>query len=351
MKPYIIIGAGILGASTAYHLSKQGVPVILIDKHHKGEATRSGAGIISPWLSQKNNQKLYKIISSGAKYYPELVRELSDQGIHDTSYAQVGSIHLHKSQDKLEKMVQDAADRREDAPEVEGLSLLTGQEVNNSISIMGDRMGAVKVDGGARVNGRKMRDALIQAAKLHGTEVIEGEAQFISDNKISVNQKELTGQKIIVTNGAWADHLLKQIGISFHVSSQKTQILQLEYRDDDPSKWPAIMLPNNKYIVGFENHQVFVGSAHDANDDFDPTSSAAGVYEILKTAFKFAPGLEQAKFIGSQVGFRPTMPDQEPYIGNLPNHPDIFITNGLGASGITSGPYLGKTIAETLLNG
>lgn len=56
-KPYVIIGGGILGASTAFYLSKQGTEVILIDRHDKGQATDAAAGIICPWISQRRNKK------------------------------------------------------------------------------------------------------------------------------------------------------------------------------------------------------------------------------------------------------------------------------------------------------
>ncbi len=51
MKTYIVIGAGILGASTAYHLAKAGVRVTLVDRQDLGQATNAAAGIICPWLS------------------------------------------------------------------------------------------------------------------------------------------------------------------------------------------------------------------------------------------------------------------------------------------------------------
>lgn len=51
MKSYIIIGAGILGASAAYHLAKAGAEVTVIDRKHPGQATDEAAGIVCPWLS------------------------------------------------------------------------------------------------------------------------------------------------------------------------------------------------------------------------------------------------------------------------------------------------------------
>ncbi|GAE45963.1 D-amino acid dehydrogenase small subunit [Mesobacillus boroniphilus JCM 21738] len=56
MKKYVVIGAGILGTSTAYHLAKEGKSVIIIDREEPGQATDAAAGIICPWLTQRRNK-------------------------------------------------------------------------------------------------------------------------------------------------------------------------------------------------------------------------------------------------------------------------------------------------------
>ena len=44
----VVVGAGILGASTAYHLAREGADVAIVDQAHEGQATAAGAGIICP---------------------------------------------------------------------------------------------------------------------------------------------------------------------------------------------------------------------------------------------------------------------------------------------------------------
>jgi D-amino-acid dehydrogenase len=47
----IVVGAGILGASTAFHLARAGAQVTIVDQAQDGRATAAGAGIICPWVS------------------------------------------------------------------------------------------------------------------------------------------------------------------------------------------------------------------------------------------------------------------------------------------------------------
>ena len=48
MYDAIVVGGGIVGMSTAYHLMCAGVKTLLIDRGDQGRATDAGAGIISP---------------------------------------------------------------------------------------------------------------------------------------------------------------------------------------------------------------------------------------------------------------------------------------------------------------
>ncbi|GAE34851.1 D-amino acid dehydrogenase small subunit [Halalkalibacter akibai JCM 9157] len=92
MKPYIIVGAGIIGASAAYHLAKKGVNVLLVDRQEPGKATDAAAGIVCPWLSQRRNQAWYQLAKNGAKFYPSLINKLEADGEKETGYARVGAI-------------------------------------------------------------------------------------------------------------------------------------------------------------------------------------------------------------------------------------------------------------------
>ena len=67
----IVVGAGILGASAAYHLAREGCEVTLIDRADEGRATAAGAGIVCPWGSPGEDAASYGLLAGGAKYYPE----------------------------------------------------------------------------------------------------------------------------------------------------------------------------------------------------------------------------------------------------------------------------------------
>ena|SRR5690606_40186684 len=118
MSEVIVVGAGVLGASTAYHLVKMGAKVTIVDAGLEGQATVAAAGIICPWTSQRRNKKWYTLAKNGAAYFSTLIPALEEDSDIDTGYKKVGAISIHTDSEKLKKMKERALKRREDAPEI-----------------------------------------------------------------------------------------------------------------------------------------------------------------------------------------------------------------------------------------
>lgn len=354
MQKIIVIGAGILGASAAYHLARSGADVTLVDRGDKGQATDAAAGIVCPWLSQRRNKAWYQLVKGGARYYPELIAQLEADGEMETGYKRVGAISLHSDPEKLEKMAERAIKRREDAPEIGEVTILSPAETKRLFPPISEEYGSVYVSGGARVNGRALRNALVRAAVKNGASLLNGDTTIFHENNkvlgIKLEGKTMHAEKVIVTAGAWSQELLEPLGVNFKVTPQKAQIVHLELPQTETSSWPVVMPPTNQYILTFEDGRVVVGATHEDEAGFDNRVTAGGVNEILNKSLSVAPGLADSTMLETRVGFRPFTPGFLPVIGALPNYENIFLANGLGASGLTSGPYLGAELAKLALN-
>jgi len=353
MNTIIVVGAGILGASTAYHLVKMNTKVILIDRGDPGQATNAAAGIICPWLTQRRNKAWYHLAKSGAKYYPSLIGLLEEDGQTETGYSQVGALSLHYDDSKLDAIEERAYKRREDAPEIGTITRLTPAETMRLFPPLAEKYGSVHISGGARVNGKALKNALIRAAIKRGITYIQGDASLVcQENRVTGvridNGDMMLADKVIVTTGAWANELLKPLHHAFSVSEQKAQIIHLEIPNQriNTNLWPVIMPPNNQYILSFENGRIVVGATHEDHTGFDLRITAGGVHEILSKALEIAPGLAQATVLETKVGFRPFTEGFLPVIDSFPNIEGLLFSNGLGASGLTVGPYLGSELAK-----
>ncbi|MDL4843093.1 NAD(P)/FAD-dependent oxidoreductase [Aquibacillus rhizosphaerae] len=350
MGSYIIVGAGILGASTAYHLAKLGETVAIIDRKDLGQATEAAAGIICPWLTNRRNKAWYRLVENGAKYYPKLIRELEEAGEKDTGYANVGAINIFDTDEKLDKKMETALKRKENTPEMGEITRLTPAETKALFPPLSEEFGAVHIGGAARVNGASLRDALIRASEKYGAKIERGNASLLFEESqvmgVCVNGKNLFADQVIVTAGAWAHQLLAPLGMQFQVTSQKAQIIHLQIPNTDTSAWPVVMPPYNQYMLTFEGGKVVIGTTHEDNAGFDYRVTMGGVHGILDKALRVAPGLATSTYAETKVGFRPFTPGFLPVIGPVPHTTGLIVANGLGASGLTSGPYLGRELAN-----
>ncbi|TMN22878.1 FAD-binding oxidoreductase [Lentibacillus cibarius] len=352
MKKYIVIGSGILGASAAYKLAKAGADVTIIDRHHTGQATDAAAGIICPWLSQRRNKAWYQLAKGGARMYRSLIEELAEDGETETGYAQTGAISIHNDQKKLNAMKERALKRREDAPEIGDVTLLDPNETKAMFPHLDDGYGAVHISGGARVNGRGIRNSLIRGAQKHGATVINGNAELLHDGTtitgVSINDQTIECDQVIAACGVWMDELLKPLHIQFNVTPLKAQILHLKTPNTDTSDWPVVMPPNDQFMLTWDD-RILVGATHEDDAGFDSRITAGGINEILSKALEIAPGLADSTILEARVGFRPHTPGFLPVIGPVSGVDGLLVANGLGSSGLTTGPFVGQQLANLAL--
>ncbi|OEH91552.1 NAD(P)/FAD-dependent oxidoreductase, partial [Bacillus solimangrovi] len=312
MKTFIVIGAGIVGASTAYHLAKEGARVTIVDRHDRGQATEAAAGIVCPWLSQRRNKRWYRLVKGGARYYTTLIDELEKAGETRTGYAKVGAMNIYADEAKVDKMLKIAYERRQDAPEIGEITKLSPAETQAIFPPLSAEYGAIHVSGGARVDGAALRDALIRGAQKNGANFMRGDASLIfEDSKVTgvkVNEKSHYAEQVLITGGAWAKELLEPLGMNFQVTAQKAQIIHLYLPNEDTSRWPVVKPPNDQYLLTFSDGKVVIGATHENHVGFDIRPTLGGMNEVMNKALQIAPGLENSTYVETKVGFRPFTP-------------------------------------------
>ncbi len=355
MKKVIVIGAGILGASAAYQLAKEGAEVLIIDRKDQGQATDAAAGIICPWLSQRRNQAWYGLAKAGARFYPGLIAELRSEGETDTGYANVGALSIHHDIEKISRMHERAQSRQADAPEIGGITVLNEEETQSRFPLLAEGYHSVQISGASRIDGRALRDALLRSAQRNGAVLMHGDAALQFDNNrvtgAVAGGKNFTADTVIVCAGAWASPLLLPLGIRFKVHFQKAQIMHVQVADQqDTGAWPVIIPPTDQYLLSFEDRKIVIGATHENEiEGYDTRVTVGGMQEILNKGLELAPGLADSTFQEVRVGFRPFTPGFLPVIGAFPGWEGLITANGLGASGLTMGPFIGSQLAKLAL--
>lgn len=350
----VIVGGGVLGASTALHLARAGVDAVLVDAAHAGRATAAGAGIVCPWVSGADDGAFYRLYAAGARYYPELVRLLGGCGEYDLGYARVGGLCVSDDAAELDFIADYVRARAAEAPEAGEVRRLSTTEARALFPPLRAGLAGVLVSGGARVDGRRLTAALWRAAQGLGADLREGIAELaISDEHgfgVRVAGETLTADAVVVAAGAWAPALLRPVGIALPVAPMRGQIVHLRLPGSDTAGWPVVLPQSAHYLLAFEDPRVVAGATRESGAGFDYRVTAAGQAEVLQEALHVAPGLAAATVIETRVGFRPVSADGLPSLGRVRGVDGLYVGNGLGAAGLTIGPLAGKLLAELVLD-
>lgn len=350
----IVIGTGIVGASATYHMAKNNLDVIMIDKKQEGKATSAGAGIVCPWIKEVENETWYSLAKESFVFYQDLIPNLQKEGENEVGYKKVGALCVSSDPGKLDEIEKRVKTKRKDAPEIGDILRLNADQAREVFPPLNQNMEALFVSGGARVDGALLCDALKRAAQRHGAEFVEGEAQLLYENRkvigVKVGNKTLFADKVLITTGAWAPELLEPFGIHLNVNPQRGQIAHFKLPGKDSSNWPIIIPQSTHYIVSFDNGKVVAGATRETGSGFDYRLTAGGVNEVLTEALEVAPGLEDGTLVEVRIGFRPMGPDVLPILGTVDTLEGVLLATGLGPSGLTMGPYIGSLAASMIQN-
>ncbi|MDY0406530.1 FAD-dependent oxidoreductase [Virgibacillus sp. 179-BFC.A HS] len=346
----IVVGSGIVGASAAYQLVRNHHEVVLIDRKNDGAATAAGAGIVCPWVSSGRGENWYRIAKEGALFYPTLVEQLKEDGEDAVGYKKVGALCVSSDSEQLHTIEEEVREKYKTAPEIGDIQRLTAAEARELFPPLNEELEAVFISGAARVDGRLLRDAMVRASKKRGATIIQGKATLIrkEDTIIGVTCQNETiyADKVLIAAGAWVPELLAPHGVDIKVEPQRGQIAHIDMHGADTSNWPVVLPQTSHYMLAFDDSRVVAGATREDGSGFDYQTTVGGVHEVLSHALDVAPGLANGTVQEVRIGFRPMGPDFLPLLGELEQIKGVVIATGLGASGLTMGPFVGSIAAS-----
>jgi D-amino-acid dehydrogenase len=349
-----VIGSGVAGASTAFALARGGADVTIIESGYVGQATAAGAGIIQPWSSTSDGS-VYELYAAGASYYPRFVELLADSGVTDIGYRVSGSIVVDADPDRLDEVERRVRARTVGIPAAGTIERVDESAARSLFPPLARGLQALHISGGARVDGRRLRDGLLEAAGRHGAVLVSAEAHLDrrSDGPpvVQAGGERFEVDAVVVAGGAWTNRLLAPIGYSVPVEPQRGQITHVLLDGVDTSGWPSVLPMASHYLVSFDHGRLAVGATRETGSGFDPRVTAGGLRDVLSSALEIAPGLAEATVLETRVGLRPLADGQAPFIGAVPGRPGLYVNAGFGAAGLTMAPVVGDALAQQILRG
>jgi D-amino-acid dehydrogenase len=348
----VVVGAGIAGASAAFHLTQFGADVCLVESNAPGRATLAGAGIICPWLSQNEDPRYQNLAFAAVRYYPELVARLADLGESGVDYDVVGGLVVGHSAEQLDPVVQRLQRHLERGiKEIGEFQLLATGGPKELFPYLDSELAGVYLSGAARVSGESFRLGLLHAARKAGAREWSGTAVLRRSGNavigVRVGEESLDADAVILAAGAWCTGLCKPIDVPLGVEPQRGQILHLKVSEINTEVLPVIVpVVSDYYMLAFRNSRIVLGATRETGCGFDFRATAGGVAEVLSEGLRIAPGLKSAALEEIRVGFRPMSSDGLPILGRPSSTTGLILATGLGRYGLTLGPYVGLLAAQ-----
>ena len=341
-----IIGAGIVGSTAAYYLARSGHEVTVFDEGI-GQATSASAGIICPWFTLRRNKPWYFLVSNGAEFYREMMEDLTEDGF-DTSdiFQQDGALIMRDKPNRLKSDLIDGAKKRETAPAIGDIQTVQNDELDQFFPHLETEYDATFVEGGARINGRALIQNLQAAIEKFGGKIIRERAQtsYNETHAVVIASQSSLAQaydRILLSAGPHLPSLLEPLGYEVDITAHKGQLLSFYCEDWKDRHWPVVMLPGKLDLIPFNNGEIVVGATHEEAMGYDLKLDDERLAALRAGAEEWMPALKGMKVHRREVGSRAYTPDASVLVGQVPGLDNVWAVSGLGASGLTSGPFLG----------
>lgn len=341
MKKVAIVGAGIVGATAAYYLSKEADVEVTVFDHGYGQATKAAAGIISPWFSKRRNKAWYKMARLGADFYVDLLADLEKNGQKIDFYQRSGVLLLKKDDSKLEELYDLALQRRDESPLIGELAILDQAAASSLFPGLEGFERLLYASGGARVDGQLLVSRLLDASQVKVVKKEVSLTLLLSGYRIDNQMFD----QVILSTGAWLGHILEPLGYEVDVRPQKGQLRDYQV-DLNMASYPVVMPEGEWDLIPFPGGKLSLGATHENDMGFDLTVDKNLLQQMAEAANPFYPSLKGAVLSGERVGIRAYTSDFSPFFGQVPNLSGVYTASGLGSSGLTTGPIIGYHLAQ-----
>lgn len=390
-----VVGAGIVGVSSAEWLRRDGHEVTLIDRIDPGDPNQTSygnAGLLArtaivpvstpgfmrhvPKMLLDKDGPLFLRWSYLPKLLPWLVpfirngredrvREIAgsldyilgdsvDQhfalarGTSAEKYLTTGDYaYIYKNRDSFAKDAFGFALRKEYGAQWEELDR---KELHDFDPNLNDNSGfaAVLKDHGWLSNPGGYVAALASAFKEGGGRFLKGEVDAISPQEtrpnLSINGETRQFDRIVIASGVWSRKMAEQLGHKVPMEAERGYHMVLK----NPAFKPAIpyMLAEAKFVLTpMDSGLRCAGLVEFGGIDAPASAAPYGVFERkLRSVY---PSLTWDG-VEKWMGRRPSTPDSLPMIGESTRAKGIFFAFGAQHIGLTSGPKTGRIIADLI---
>ncbi|MFD1745949.1 NAD(P)/FAD-dependent oxidoreductase [Rhizobium helianthi] len=391
----IVLGAGIIGVSTAVHLVKRGKSVVLVDRRGPGEETSYGnAGLIQregvvpygfpqqlgmilryslnnridahyhlgalPSVARflatywwNSNVSRHQVIARA--YAPLIEHSISE---HDSLIQEAGASHLIRKDGWTEafrtKAKQDAEVKEAERLKREyGLNFIVHDArslADKEPHLSSDFVGGLSwVEPWSVLDPHALTLAYVKLFESLGGRFIHGDATSLRQKgsgwEVMTEEGAVTGKDAVIALGPWSDTVTKPLGYRFLVGVKRGYHMHYAPRDNAVLNGWTMDAERGYFLAPMSQGIRLTTGAEFATRDAPKTPVQLERAEaVARTVFPLAERLDKEPWMGA----RPCTPDMMPVIGKAPRHNGLWFAFGHSHHGLTLGPVTGRVIAESI---
>ncbi len=390
----LVIGAGVVGLSTALYLQRAGQDVTVLDPlGPAGGASFGNAGMLSPdtatpiampgmlrkvpgwlrdplgplavrpsyfpralpwllqWVKAGRLDRVLAVSDAMRALHRDTLacwRELLGDALYRDLIRPSGQVHVWEGDDRspTEAIEQQIRDRHGIVAQP-----LTADDLRQMFpGIARDITRGLFVPGnGHTVSPQRIVHSLADLFRAAGGSVIAERAMKLLPREgggytVMTNLANRNADRVVVAAGAWSAQLLAPLGIRVPLETERGYHAMLF----SPSVTPAIPLSSKTrafFITPMEDGLRVAGTVEIAGLDAPPDERRAKV--LVEHARRLFPGLQTGD-VRYWMGFRPSTPDSLPFLGPIVGHPDLHVAFGHGHFGMSGGPPSGRLLARLI---
>ncbi len=354
----VIIGGGIVGCSTAYHLGKLGwTDTVLLESHKlTSGSTFHAAGLVG---QLRSNANITQLLGNSVALYNRLEEET---GL-STGWKMNGGLRLACNEERWIEVKRQATTARSFGLEMHLLSPDEAQELWPLMRV-DDVIGAAFLPTDGQANPSDITQALARGARQGGIRIFEDTpVQRIEVEKgriraVITERGRIECEVIICCAGQWTRHLAASVGVNVPLVSVEHQYMVTEPIDGVEAGLPTLRDPDRLTYYKEEVGGLVMGGyepdpvpwAVDGipegfhytllNSDFDHFE------QLMELALGRVPALETAGVRQLINGPESFTPDGNFILGEAPELRNFYVGAGFNAFGIAAGGGAGMALAE-----
>ena len=349
----VIIGGGVMGTSTAYHLALKGCKDVLLLEREPflgTQATGRCAGGIRYQFSTEINVRLSQLSLPMLDRFEEELEQPIDR-------RRLGYLFLLTTQESIanfrkivdmqhrlgvatEWLTPEEIARRVPVLNLEGV--LAG--TNNADDGLADPNSVVQgyASGARRLGAKLMTEVSVTDIQVTGGQI----------TGVVTDQGAIATPVVVNAAGPWLGQVGEMAGVDIPVVPLRRQIVVTGPMPDLPPDFPFVIEFERSLYFHPEGEGLLTGMSNPNEEiGFDQSVDRDWEWVHLEAAVERLPMLEDAGLANRWAGLYEVSPDAHPILGRIPQVKGLYCVGGFSGHGFMHGPICGLLLAEEVLDG